>query len=665
MPRPARFFASLDGADASLMIYDQIGASYFSDGVTAKGISEALDGFRAKGARDLHVYVNSPGGDVFEGNAIFNVLERWEGRKVIHIDGLAASMASVIAMVGDEIRISANGMVMVHAPWGVAVGNADEMRERAVLLDKLAVNIRDTYVRRTHGIPASVDKLMADETWMDAEQAKSLGFVDAIEGSDDEECDEDEAFASAPMLDKFLKTPDQARRLLARAAVRRSTKECGMGPQPTPAIAQANEEQQMPEKNEAPAVTAPAVTLTAEQFSALVNRPAPAAVASTGTVADVMSAAVSQTAPIVAKYTTPKALVGRERRNDESTANPKTIRGLRMARFACSVVLAKEIGCPVADAAEMLGFQGTGEIIARGAMQEGDATTGGTFSPTELQQGFIDMLDEMPGSIRALIPAGNIVRSAQAAIQFPTITSGVAGGWVGENPALGNPETPGTGSKTLVAKKQRVEVVISRDLLRGASNVDAIVLQKMLTRSMQLDELAIVEGTGTSYMPRGLETIVPSGSSAAMTAAPDYEKARSDFIYLLKKLATNKVPREAGRAFIVPEQAKWGLYDFMNPAGTVYPFEESMESGRILGQPFATSALIGTDKVYCFAPGEAILFERLGMTVERDTTYHTAAGLAVSASSSDQVVIRLWRQMDFDLMHDLAVSAKTGITWGA
>lgn len=664
--RPARFFARIDGADASLLIYDQIGASWFSEGVTAKGVSDALDEFREKGAKTLHVYVNSPGGDVFEGNAVFNVLRRWEGRKVVHIDGLAASMASVIAMVGDEIRIAANGMVMVHEPWGVAIGDAGEMRERAKLLDELAVNIRGTYERRTKRTADEIAQLMADETWMSADKAKALGFVDIIDDDQDDE-EQDDEYGRAPVLDKFTKTPDQARRLLARACARRSANECGMGPhEPPQAQPEATKEQHMSEKNEAPAASQPAtVTLTAEQFQSLVNRPAATATVS-GPVAELISAAATPTAPIIAKYNTPKALVGRERRSDESCADPKRIRGLRMSRFACAAVLAKEVGCQPADAAEMMGFTGTAEIIARGAaMQEGDATTGGTFSPTELQQGFIDMLDEVPGSIRALIPAGNIVRSAQAAIQFPTITSGVSGGWVGENPSTGNPEALGTGSKTLVAKKQRVEVVISRDLLRGASNVDSIVLDKMLTRSVQLDELALIEGPGSASQPRGLEAIVLSANSAAMTAAPDHDNARKDFLYLLKRLALNKVPASAGRAFVLPEQAKWGLFGYQNAAGSAYPFADEMLGGRLLGQPFACSALIGTDKVYGFAPGEMILFERLGMTVERDTTYHTAAGLAVSASSSDQVVIRLWRQMDCDMQHDESVAVKTGITWGA
>lgn len=663
MARPARFFASVDGADASLLIYDQIGASWFSEGVTAKAVSEALDEFRAKGAKTLHVYVNSPGGDVFEGNAVYNVLRRWEGRKVVHIDGLAASMASVVAMVGDEIRIAANGMVMIHEPWGVVMGDAEEMRERAKLLDELAVNLRGTYERRTKQPADEIAKLMAAETWMGAEQAKSLGFVDVIDDDEDDR-DEDEAFARAPAFDKFTKTPDQARRLLARAAVRRSAT-CGMGPQQTPA--QPAEEQHMSEKNEAPAAV-PAITLTQEQFNALVSRTAPAEPATatvSGPVASVMSAATSATAPVIAKYNTPKALVGREDRSDDEAGSAKKVRALRFARFNCAAVLAKEIGCQPADAAEMLGYNKTAEIIARGAaMQEGDATTGGTFAPTELQQGFIDMLDERPGSIRSLIPAGNIVRSSQATIQFPTITSGVAGGWVGENPSTGNPEALGTGSKTLVAKKQRVEVVISRDLLRGASNIDSVVLEKLLTRSGQLDDLAIVEGTGSAFQPRGLEVIVPSANTEAMTATPDYADARTDLIYLAKRLAMSKVPKEAGFAYILPEQALWGLMGYGNAVGE-YPFADMILAGRLLGKPFAASTLIGTDKVYGFAPGEAIFFERLGMTVERDTTYHTAAGVAVSASSSDQVVIRLWRQVDFDMQHDASVSVKTGITWGA
>lgn len=658
MARPARFFASVDGSDASLLIYDQIGASLFSDGVTARSVSDALGDFRAKGARNLHIYLNSPGGDVFEGNAVFNVLRRWEGRKVVHIDGLAASMASVVAMVGDEIRIAANGMVMIHEPWGVVMGDAEEMRERAKLLDELAVNLRGTYERRTKQPADEIARLMAAETWMGAEQAKALGFVDVID--EDEERDEDEAFCRAPAFDKFTKVPDQARRLLARAAVRRSTT-CGMGPQQTPET--PAEEQHMSEKNEAPAAAAP-VTLTQEQFNALVARSAPVATVSSPAAA-VIAGATSATAPVIAKYNTPKALVGREERGDEACGDAKRIKGLRFARFACSAVVAKEIGCSPADAAEMLGFRGTAEIIARNAMQEGDGSTGGSFSPVELQQGFIDILDEMPGSIRSLIPAGNIVRSSQSTITYPVLTGGVSGGWVGENPSVGNPETPTSGSKTLTAKKQRIEVPISRDLLRGASNVEQIVLEKLLTRSQQLDELAFVEGTGSEHQPRGLEVIVLSANSAAMTASPDYEKARADLTYGLKRLALNKVPLQAGRAFIIPEQARWGLDDMMDPAGARHPFAEEMERGRLRGQPFASSALIGTDKVYCFAPGEAIFFERLGMTIERDTTYTTAAGVAVSASSADEIVIRLWRQMATDLMHAEAVAVKTGITWGA
>lgn len=159
-----------------IYIYDDIGDGW--DGTTAKGFAKELKGLGA--LKELKVYINSAGGSVFDGVAIFNQLERHKARKVVTVDGLAASIASVIAMAGDEIVIAANGMMMIHDPWAFAIGTAAEMRKMAESLDKVGETILGTYVRRTGGDAEAIETMMAEETWLTAEEALELGFADQI-----------------------------------------------------------------------------------------------------------------------------------------------------------------------------------------------------------------------------------------------------------------------------------------------------------------------------------------------------------------------------------------------------------------------------------------------------------------------------------------------------
>lgn len=197
------FFAKANGKKAELFIYDQIGADYYGDGITAKSISEALAEFTTKA--DLDIYVNSPGGSVFDGIAIYNQLARWGGKKTVHIDGIAASIASVIAMVGDEIKIAENGLMMIHSAWGITVGNAADMRKYADSLDKIDGTILDTYVSKTKGSALEIRDWMTAETWMNADEAVSRGFATAKTG-------EKAVKAEFPILAKFNKVPEQLRR---------------------------------------------------------------------------------------------------------------------------------------------------------------------------------------------------------------------------------------------------------------------------------------------------------------------------------------------------------------------------------------------------------------------------------------------------------------------
>lgn len=164
-------------SEAEILIYEDIGESWFG-GVTAKQFAEDL---KDVGAVDtVHVRINSAGGDVFTGLAIYRILVEHKARVVVHIDGLAASIASVIAMAGDEIEIAEAGFIMVHDAWAVAVGNAEDMRTMAGLLDTTSNSIRDVYVARTGLAVADVETLMDAETWMTAAEAVEKGFAGSI-----------------------------------------------------------------------------------------------------------------------------------------------------------------------------------------------------------------------------------------------------------------------------------------------------------------------------------------------------------------------------------------------------------------------------------------------------------------------------------------------------
>lgn len=166
------------GTTGEIWLYDQIGEGFFSDGVTAKSFQKDLTALGK--VNTINLRINSPGGNVFDGLSIFNQLKAHPARIVVDIDGLAASIASVIAMAGDEIRMAGNAMLMIHNPHGMAMGDATEMRRTAALLDQIKGNLTDTYAARTGMMSATLNAWMDDETWLTATEAVQNGFADSV-----------------------------------------------------------------------------------------------------------------------------------------------------------------------------------------------------------------------------------------------------------------------------------------------------------------------------------------------------------------------------------------------------------------------------------------------------------------------------------------------------
>ena len=168
-----------------IFIYDEIG--YF--GHTAKGFADDLQELDVD---ELTVHINSPGGDIFDGLAIYQALKNHKATVTIMIDGLAASIASVIAMAGDKVVMAPKATMMIHDGWSVGVGNAAELRKMADVLDKESEIIASVYADRSAQPVDFWRDRMRDETWYNAEEALAAGLVDEIEGQ--EKPKQDEAF---------------------------------------------------------------------------------------------------------------------------------------------------------------------------------------------------------------------------------------------------------------------------------------------------------------------------------------------------------------------------------------------------------------------------------------------------------------------------------------
>lgn len=163
-----------DGGIAEIAIFDEIGGW----GITARQFAQELSSYRDLTL--IKLYIHSPGGDVFEGMAIYNLIRNHPARVEVEVLGLAASMASVIAMAGDLIIMPENAMMMIHRPWGIQGGDADSMRRYAELLDKVEDTLVSAYTTKTGLTADAIKTMLAAETWLTGAEAVEQGFADQL-----------------------------------------------------------------------------------------------------------------------------------------------------------------------------------------------------------------------------------------------------------------------------------------------------------------------------------------------------------------------------------------------------------------------------------------------------------------------------------------------------
>lgn len=175
-----------------ILIYEEIGLY----GITAKMFMDELRPYRGQ---DLSIRINSPGGSVFDGLAIYNAIKRHKGNKTVTIDGIAASIASVIAMAGDQIVMPSNAMMMIHDPSAFCIGTAQDMRVMAEALDRIKGSLVTAYTEKSEQESQTVEEMMNEEVWLSADEAHALGFCDRIE--------EAAPFEASFDLSRFKNTP--------------------------------------------------------------------------------------------------------------------------------------------------------------------------------------------------------------------------------------------------------------------------------------------------------------------------------------------------------------------------------------------------------------------------------------------------------------------------
>lgn len=198
-----RFFnmkASADGKSADIFIYGEITKYAWEEygEVSSITFKNELDQL-GNDVETINLYINSPGGSVFETKAIIAMLQRHQARIISHIDGLAASCASVLPMISDEIRMPSNAMMMVHNAWTYASGNSEQLRKAADDLERINQSMIQYYLDRAGDKlnPETLKELLDAETWLSADQAFQYGLCDVVLEANN---------TAASISDKYLST---------------------------------------------------------------------------------------------------------------------------------------------------------------------------------------------------------------------------------------------------------------------------------------------------------------------------------------------------------------------------------------------------------------------------------------------------------------------------
>lgn len=202
--------AAADDDHAEIKLYAEVGESWWFESVTAQEFTDELDQLDVS---NITLRINSPGGSVFDGVAMYSALRQHRAKITSVVEGLAASIASIVMLAGDTVKMTDAAMVMIHNPWGMAIGDSRDMRKTADTLDSIRETMVGVYAKKSGRTDAEIIEALDAETWLGAKAALEFGLVDEVLGDDAEDApqDLDDAAARAVFderaLQGFTKTP--------------------------------------------------------------------------------------------------------------------------------------------------------------------------------------------------------------------------------------------------------------------------------------------------------------------------------------------------------------------------------------------------------------------------------------------------------------------------
>lgn len=505
---------------AEVWIYDEIGMW----GISAKEFNNDLNKVTAS---KINLRINSPGGSVFDGTAIFNALKRHKAEVTTYIDGIAASIASVIALAGDKVVIADNALFMIHNPWAMAIGDANEMRKTAEILDKTRDSIMAAYSAKTGMSEAELMSLMDAETWYNAGEAKDAGFVDEIEGQAD--------MAACASFD-FKKLG------FSRVPMNLIKKEIKDSVVPTaentkaPMVAELKEGIQMPE----PAVAVPAPS-GAGAVAVVPNNSAVEIMelaASHNISMDKVTAWVKEgksieqvsreildskrTAPIPQPAAERAVVMTEKEKKQYSIAN-----AIRVAAdsaegrgdFSC---FEREVSDEIAKKLPSNYSRKGGFFVPLAAgLDSGTGTAGAELKFTQAGE-LIDLLRNASVVVRK---GARVINGLNGPVTFPKQSGAGTASWVAENPGSDVADSNLTlGTVALAPKTLQSSTSYSRQLLaQSVVSIEGMVRQDLAAIHALAWDLAALHGTGNNNQPTGI--YAASGVNAkAMGGVPTFGK---------------------------------------------------------------------------------------------------------------------------------------------
>lgn len=515
-----------DDDTAEVLIYGDIGESFWgSESTTAKQFVEAL---AAVADKRITVRINSYGGSVADGLAIYNAIRRHPKGSAVEIDGVAVSAASLVAMAGDTVRMAENALLMIHAPWGMAVGNAKEMRDMADTLDKYAEAMVASYQRKTGASREEMLALITDgvDHWFTADEAKAQKFVDEIGASVD-------ASVDAAVFARY-KPPLKIAASLERFAPVGALPPSHDGTQPKPAP-KATQELPMPEATPAQngadksVIRAGLDAKDLREIAELTN------IAAKYGVADKVAAWIDQgltPAQIGKEILFAAASKPAPQPSAEMLDMPESDR--RRYSYARAILMASS--------GDVDGLEREVHDELAKKVPTGYKPRGGVFVPVRLRpsaagldtrtakQGaevvvqepgeLIDLLRNMAVAVRL---GARMLTGLQGPTSFSKQTGAGTATWVGENPGSDVADSNLTlGIATLNPKTLQSSTSYSRQLLATASiDVESLVRSDLAAIHALAWDKAVFHGSGAANEPAGIY-VAPDVNAVAMGGAPTF-----------------------------------------------------------------------------------------------------------------------------------------------